>query len=297
MVGLLNIHKPVGMTSRRVVDIVARIAGTKRVGHAGTLDPLASGVLVVCLGWATRLVTFVQDRPKLYSARFLLGRTSNTDDTTGEVVVTADARQPTRREIEAALGAFIGDIMQVPPQFSAVHVEGRRAHKLARSGTTFNIAPRPVHVSRIEFIEYTYPELDVAIECGSGTYIRSIARDLGNVLGCGAVMSSLVRNRIGDFSLEAAVTISDLSSRPIHELLLPPLAAVADLPRHVGLPGDFKEFLCGRPICVPRDRYPAESLVAVVDEAGLLQALARYDAAEQILRPQQVFCREESIAT
>jgi len=286
------------MTSRRVVDIVARIAGTKRVGHAGTLDPLASGVLVVCLGWATRLVTFVQDRPKLYSAQFLFGRTSNTDDTTGDVFVIADAPQPTRREIEAALGAFIGDIMQVPPQFSAVHVAGRRAHKLARSGTSFSISPRLVHVSRIDLIEYNYPVLDVAIECGSGTYIRSIARDLGNVLRCGAVMSALVRERIGDFSVDAAVAINDLTARPIHDLLLPPLAAVADLPRHVGMPGDFKEFLRGRPICVPtRDQYPEDGLVAVVDEAGQLQALARYDAAEQILRPQQVFCREESSVT
>ncbi len=291
MVGLLNINKPVGMTSRRVVDIVAREAGIKRVGHAGTLDPLASGVLVVCLGWATRLVTFVQDRPKCYSARFLLGRRSNTDDTTGDVVIVADAPQPTRLHIESALGAFIGEIMQVPPQFSAVHVAGRRAHQLARSGTTFSIAPRPVYVRRIDLIEYKFPELEIKIECGSGTYIRSIARDLGNVLGCGAVMSALVRDRIGDFSLDAAVAVGNLSSRPIADLLLPPLTAVADLPRHVGAPGDFEEFRCGRPIRVATQlQYPPESLVAVVDEAGQLQALARYDSADQLLRPQQVFC-------
>src|SRR5580765_8523123 len=127
MNGLLNIHKPSGMTSRRVVDLVTRVAGTKRVGHAGTLDPLASGVLVVCVGWATRLVSYIQERPKTYSARFLLGRRSNTDDVTGEVVEVASARAPRRDEVEAALQVFVGTVMQIPPQFSAVHVAGVRA--------------------------------------------------------------------------------------------------------------------------------------------------------------------------
>src|SRR5665213_3403164 len=143
-VGLLNINKPSGMTSRRVVDIVARLAGTKRVGHAGTLDPLATGVLVVCLGWATRLVSYVQDRPKTYSARFLLGRRSDTDDVTGEVVETPVIEVPSRSQVEELLQTFVGTIQQVPPQFSAVHVDGVRAHKMARKGKAVNIEPRPV---------------------------------------------------------------------------------------------------------------------------------------------------------
>jgi tRNA pseudouridine55 synthase len=293
MVGLLNINKPVGMTSRRVVDIAVRCAGTKRMGHAGTLDPLASGVLVVCVGWATRLVPFVQERPKRYSAKFLLGRRSDTDDTTGDVVVVPGAPQPTRVQIESALRSFIGEIMQVPPQYSAVHVEGRRAHSLARSGTTFPLAARPVHVSRIDLVACEYPELTVNIECGSGTYIRAIARDLGNALGCGAVMSALVRERIGPFSLDNAVTIDELTSRPLNELLLPPLLAVAHLPRHQASAADSGELLYGRSIEAPERLDQTSGLVALVNEAGQLLALAEFDSARNLLLPRNVFSATE----
>ncbi len=290
MVGLLNINKPSGMSSRRVVDIVARLAGTKRVGHAGTLDPLASGVLVVCVDWATRLVTFVQDRPKVYSARFLLGQTSNTDDITGTVVEFADAPRPTRAEVETELTAFRGTIHQVPPQFSAVHVGGRRAHKLARRGETVVLESRPIEVYRIDLVRYEFPEVDVRIECGSGTYIRSIARDLGYALGCGGVMSSLVRQRIGDFSISTAVTPQELSARPLTEWLIPPLAAVAHLPRHIGTRVDCEQLLRGRPLLSPMPTpWPPESLVAVVNDAGQLEALVAHDPVDELLRPRQVF--------
>lgn len=290
LVGLLNIHKPTGMTSRRVVDLVARRAGTKRVGHAGTLDPLASGVLIVCVEWATRLVTFIQDRPKLYAATFLLGRTSNTDDTTGNVVEVAGAPRPTRADVESALSTFVGEILQVPPQFSAVHVAGKRAHDLARRGMAFDLAPRPVEVYRIDTVRYEFPELDLKIECGSGTYIRSIARDLGSALGCGAVMSALVRERIGDFSLDTAVTVNDLSSRPVSDILLPPLAAVAHLPKHVASSHESNALRLGRPIRLQSDTsFPAGGLVALVGGADDLLALAEFDAAKLLLRPRQVF--------
>jgi len=290
MIGLLIVNKPSGMSSRRVVDIVARRAATKRVGHAGTLDPLASGVLVVCLGWATRLVPFIQDRRKNYRARFLLGRHSDTDDVTGEQREVPHAPRPTRAQVETALGAFVGEIMQVPPQFSAVHVGGRRAHEMARVGKTVPLEPRPIQIHSITLVEYEFPELVLEIECGSGTYIRSLARDLGDDLGCGAVLSELVRQRIGDFSLERAVTVDDLAIRPLAELLLPPLAAVADLPRHSFQPADADQLTRGRPLlCPPECRYPAGSDVALIDAAGQLQALAEHDAAEHVLRPRQVF--------
>src|SRR5579872_3711325 len=164
MVGLLSINKPTGMTSRRVVDIVARRAGTRRVGHAGTLDPLASGVLVVCVGWATRLVGFVQEYRKVYRASFLLGRTSATDDVTSDLVEAPQSSRPTRLQVETALRNFVGEISQVPPQFSAVHVGGERAHKLARRGATVAIEPRIVAVHRIDLIEYDFPKLELSIE-------------------------------------------------------------------------------------------------------------------------------------
>jgi tRNA pseudouridine55 synthase len=290
MLGLLNINKPSGMSSRRVVDIVARLAGTKRVGHAGTLDPLASGVLLVCLGWATRLVPFVQARLKTYSARFLLGKRSDTDDITGAIYEIAGAPRPARAEIESALRAFAGEIMQVPPQFSAVHVDGRRAHEHARRGKIVTLEPRPVHIHRLDLIGYEFPDLELEIECGSGTYIRSIARDLGDALGCGAIMSALVRERIGEFSIRSAISIDDLAARPVADLLLPPLAAVADLPRRLCTPADIEQLTRGRPlICQAEDLSPTGSLVALVDDAGRLQALAEYDSAAGHLHPRQVF--------
>jgi tRNA pseudouridine55 synthase len=294
MHGLLNIHKPTGMSSRRVVDIVARLAKTKRAGHAGTLDPLASGVLVVCVGWATRLVPFVQDRPKTYAARILLGKRSDTDDITGTTTEVEGAPLPTREAVEAALQSFTGTIMQVPPRYSAVHVAGRRAHKLARRGKAFSLEARPVEIHRIALTGYRYSEVEVEIECGSGTYIRSIARDLGDALGCGGLMSGLVRRAIGDFTIDKAVAIEDLPSSPIEELLLPPLAAVAHLPRFACNPADREELIRGRALPVSTEPPPVNALVAVIDDAGQLLALAEHDSTEHLLRPRQVYMNTDS---
>ncbi len=295
MIGILNINKPEFMTSRRVVDLVTRLAGTKRAGHAGTLDPLASGVLVVCVGWATKLVSYIQERPKKYSATFLFGRRSNTDDITGQVVEVANARVPQRGEVEAALQAFAGTIMQVPPQFSAVHVGGRRAYKAARRGLAVEVEPRPVVVHRIELREYAYPELAVDIECGSGTYIRSIGRDLGNALGCGAVMSALVRTAIGEFTLDSAVKPSDLETEPssLSHYLLPTLQAVAHLPRRQCDSDECTALLQGR--AVPAEPILASSgaEVVVVDSEGKFFALTEFALDPPRLRPRQVYNGEQ----
>ncbi|HEY3964994.1 MAG TPA: tRNA pseudouridine(55) synthase TruB [Planctomycetaceae bacterium] len=291
MLGILNINKPEYMTSRRVVDVVTRLAGTKRAGHAGTLDPLASGVLVVCVGRTTKLVSYLQERPKKYSATFLFGRRSNTDDITGQVVEVVDARAPQRGEVEAALQAFVGTIMQVPPQFSAVHVGGRRAYKAARRGMAVEVEPRPVVVHRIELREYAAPELVVDIECGSGTYIRSIGRDLGNALGCGAVMSSLVRTAIGEFTLDSAVKLPDLEFEPasISRFLLPTLQAVAHLPRRQCDPDECTALLQGRTIPAQPDTALNGTAVVIVDPEGKFFALTEFALDPPRLRPRQVF--------
>ena len=165
--GLLNINKPPGMTSRKVVDRVAKLVKPAKAGHAGTLDPMATGVLVVCIGAATRLMSFVQQQPKGYRATFLLGKRSNTDDITGEVVDVSDASPVFRNQIETLLPQFVGKIEQIPPQFSAVHVDGRRAHELARKGETVEIKPRSVEVFGVTLNKFRYPELELEIECGS----------------------------------------------------------------------------------------------------------------------------------
>ncbi|RPI76843.1 MAG: tRNA pseudouridine(55) synthase TruB, partial [Planctomycetaceae bacterium] len=177
--GVLCLDKPKGVSSRDVVNIVAGLARHNRVGHAGTLDPLATGVLVLCLGWATRLVPLLHLQPKRYRAVFRLGATSDTDDVTGTVIESPGSRVPELREIEDLLPRYTGSILQVPPTFSAIHTDGERAYAKARRGEATELAPRPVEVHALRLAAYDYPVLELDVECGSGTYIRAIGRDLG----------------------------------------------------------------------------------------------------------------------
>lgn len=298
MVGIINLNKPAGMTSRRAVDIVARLAGTKRVGHAGTLDPLASGVLVVCLGWATRLVSYIQQRPKRYRATFLLGVRSDTDDTEGTLIAVPDATPPARETIQACLTQFVGLIDQVPPQHSAAKVGGLRAYQHARRGRTVEIKPRTIEVHSINLVSYSFPDLAMEIDCGSGTYVRSIGRDLGNLLGCGAVMKGLVRTSIGEFTIDSAARPETLSRADLPQILLPPRDAVAHLPQFQCTTDDQHEFGRGRSIpCFPAQDLSSGAEIAVSDSAGSLLALAEYDASRHILRPRQVFFKTPSADT
>jgi tRNA pseudouridine55 synthase len=288
MLGLLNINKPAGWTSRRVVDHVQRLVRPAKAGHAGTLDPLAAGVLVVCVGRATRLIPCVQEQLKTYRARFLLGRVSDTDDVTGNVRHVADLPLVSRARLEMLLPEFIGRIRQVPPQFSAVHVAGRRAYKLARAGESVQLEPREVDVFRIEILGYEFPQLDLEIECGSGTYIRAIGRDLGRRLGCGAVMSELVRTRIGAYSLETAVDIEQLDADNIAAALLPAATAVAHLPRIEVTAAEAAALLHGRSIPLPASSPGAERS-AVFDADRRLICVAAAHIATGTLRPTLVF--------
>jgi len=233
MFGLLNIHKPSGMTSRDVVNRVQRLVRGVKVGHAGTLDPLATGVLVVALGPATRLVEYVQQMPKSYVGTFLLGRTSDTEDVEGNVVELDDPPQPTRQDVEAALPAFLGMIQQLPPAFSALKVQGRRAYDLARRGEQVELQPRPIEIMRLTVVRYEYPELELEVCCGSGTYIRSLGRDVAHWLGTAAVMSALQRTAIGDFRLTDAMEFDQLTPETIESRLLSPRRAVVQLPTAV----------------------------------------------------------------
>ena len=229
--GLLNINKPAGVTSRDVVNRVDRLIRPARAGHAGTLDPLATGVLVVCIGPATRLVEYVQRMPKRYLAKFLLGRTSETEDVEGEITLLEDPPQPTRDQIERAAENFLGVTEQRPPRFSALKVEGRRAYQLARAGQPVELAARKIRVDRVDVVAYDYPELTLDIECGSGTYIRSLGRDLAESLGTGAVMAELTRTAIGRFGIEQACDLDELSADTLPSHILPAGLAVDMLPR------------------------------------------------------------------
>ncbi|MGQ0636088.1 MAG: tRNA pseudouridine(55) synthase TruB [Planctomycetaceae bacterium] len=288
--GILNVHKPSGMTSRRAVDIVARVARTKHAGHAGTLDPLAEGVLVIGLGWATRLVSYIQERPKTYRALFLLGRRSDTDDVTGAVEEIAHAPVPTRAQIDAVLPRFLGEISQVPPAYSAVHVAGERAYHRARRGDEVLLTPRTVHVYRAELAAYEHPRLGLTIECGSGTYIRALGRDLGAALGCGAVMKSLVREAIGPFRLDDAVRPDELTSENIARHLVSPRVAVDHLQERVCSADELQEIACGRPISRrPAQPGSATDRVAMLTAQGELAAIGEAAENHDWLRPKLVF--------
>lgn len=231
MFGILNLNKPSNWTSRDVVNGVQRLAGGAKVGHAGTLDPLATGVLVVCVGPATRLIEYIQRMPKRYRATFLMGRTSDTEDIEGQVRMIEDAVRPSAAQLESALRPFVGDIEQVPPAYSALKVQGRRAYALARSGQDVALKARRIIIHHLQLLDYDYPEFTLEIVCGSGTYVRSLGRDLARALGTDAIMSALVRTAIGSLRLEDAEQLDALTQGNLSSKLLSPLIGLADLPR------------------------------------------------------------------
>jgi tRNA pseudouridine55 synthase len=221
MDGLLVIDKPAGITSRAALNRVQRWfpRGTK-VGHTGTLDPLATGVLVVCVGRATKLADRVQAMGKGYRATVRLGATSTTDDADGTVTEAPGAVPPARERVAAELARFVGTVLQLPPQVSALKVNGVRAHALVRRGQVVAVEPRPVRIDTCRLLAYDWPLVDIEVECGKGTYIRSIARDLGAALGVGGLVQALRRTRVGPFTAEQGVTL-DATADEARRRLLP----------------------------------------------------------------------------
>jgi tRNA pseudouridine55 synthase len=206
--GFLIVDKPAGMTSRDAVNRIQRQLPRKtRIGHTGTLDPLATGVLVLCIGRATKLADTVQAMGKVYRTAIRLGATSTTDDADGEVRERDGGLEVTEQRILSLLPQFVGVVQQVPPAFSALKVQGRRAYDKARRGEEVVLNPRSVRIDRIDLLSYRWPDLVLEIACGKGTYIRSIARDLGQALGCGGYVRELRRFCVGPFEAERAVGV------------------------------------------------------------------------------------------
>ncbi len=277
--GLLILNKPAGMTSRQAVDVVARLARPARAGHAGTLDPLATGVLVVAVGAATRWIEYVQRMPKRYVGTFLLGRQSPTEDIEGDVTELPSAGVPALEQIVAAAGRFVGQIDQRPPAFSALKVAGRRAYDLARRGQQPQLAARPIEIHRIKVEKYEYPELVLDVACGSGTYIRSLGRDLAESLGTAAVMSGLVRTAIGGFRIEDAVDPRRLNADNWPPWLQPTLRAVECLPRVQLSPDEATRIRNG--LTIPMRE--GEQLLAASHEPSPLREFVALDPAGQFV--------------
>ena len=296
--GVLNIHKPPGVTSRDVVTRVQRLIRPVKCGHAGTLDPMATGVLLVGIGPATRLISILQEGTKCYVAEFILGQVSDTDDNTGQIEHRPlPETVPTREQISAILDAMLGAVSQIPPAFSAVHVQGQRAYARARRGEIVTLAAKQVSIGSIEVLRYDWPRLELRIECGSGTYIRSIARDLGDSLGTGGLMSCLERTRVSSFEIRDTINIELLTKENIAEHLCPAIRIVEHLPMFDCTPEDLASLLCGRSLHCEPDRFRGSA----VDECESRVALTRNQFTELLalaeitadgrLQPRTVFVR------
>ena len=288
--GWLVIDKPQGMTSSAVVNKAKWAFDAQKAGHAGTLDPEATGVLAIAFGEATKTVPYVTDSMKAYRFTVRLGQATNTDDAEGEVIAESDLR-PSAEDIRAALPAFTGDIMQVPPQYSAVKVDGERAYKRARDGEEMELAARPLFVESLELVDM--PDADHAVlemVCGKGGYVRSIARDLGQVLGCYGHVVQLRRVWAGPFEIEDSIPFEKLDEmakdRALDEFLLPLEAGLNDLEELHCTPGGAARLRNGNPgMVIASDVEYGEECWASLD--GVPVAIGVYKAGE--LHPNRVF--------
>jgi tRNA pseudouridine55 synthase len=288
--GVLVVDKPVGLTSHDVVQIIRRGTGIRRAGHTGTLDPRASGVLVVLIGPAVRLSEYVSASDKRYQATIRLGSSTDTYDAEGRIVSSSSVENISEDQFEEALEQFVGEIEQVPPPYSAIKVQGRKAYEMAREGEEVNLEPRTIQVYSLELLEWAPPEVVVDVFCSSGTYVRSLANDLGEVLGSGAHLVGLRRTKSGRFTLRDAVPLRRLQESFVagdwYKYLIPAAEALADWPM-VELDGDQVELVRHG------HRVQAEPEMTGwargVSEQGDLVALLELDEQSQEWQPRKVF--------
>ena len=278
MFGFLNINKPPHVTSRGAVNAVQKLIKPTRVGHAGTLDPLATGVLVLCIGPATRLTRFIQDQPKVYLADFELGIVSDTEDRYGEKTVVPSAPQISADQLAAVLPFFTGEILQRPPAFSALKLQGKRAYTLARQGKDVQLAPRKIQIHNLQLVDFSYPKFRLRIHCGSGTYVRSLGRDIGEKLGSGAIMTALTRVSIGDFQLANAISLDDIKESNLDSNLINASQPLNHL-ESIQIPKEeIERFANGHTWSF--DTPPPWDLVKAMDPEGRLVAILQRKSAK-----------------
>jgi len=294
--GWVVLDKPVGMTSTHAVSVIKRLFSAKRCGHAGTLDPLASGALPIAMGEATKTVPFVMDGRKLYRFTVRWGEERDTDDAEGRVIAQSDLR-PSADAIRALLPSYLGTIQQVPPRYSAIKIDGERAYDLARDGETVELQARPVEIKRLELVEV--PDADHAVleaECGKGTYVRSLARDLGRTLGCYGHVSALRREAVGPFSPETMILLEDLEALchraatgegSLADALMPVETALDDIPALAISRQDAARLQRGQAVLLRGRDAPNFRGTVSVTVAGQLLALAELDSGEIV--PKRVF--------
>ncbi|MDH7485027.1 MAG: tRNA pseudouridine(55) synthase TruB [Anaerolineae bacterium] len=291
--GILNIDKPQGWTSHDVVARVRRLTGQRRVGHAGTLDPLATGVLLICLGQATRVAEYLMGGQKRYRATLRLGISTDTYDADGQVTRDVGPVDVSLEDVEAALSTFVGEIEQVPPLYSALKRDGQPLYRLARRGQAMEPQPRRVTIETVEIVHWASPELTLEIVCSPGTYVRSLAHDLGKRLGCGAHVTALRRLASGRFTAAEAISLDVLAEAAAcgqwTSLLHPLEAALLDFEAVEVDAVEAQRLLHGQSIPCPKP--PTTALGRAYDPAGHLIAIVAHDARGSVWRPGKVFGR------
>ncbi|MBI4340141.1 MAG: tRNA pseudouridine(55) synthase TruB [Chloroflexi bacterium] len=293
--GIFNVDKPHGMTSMEVVRQVKRLTGHRHVGHGGTLDPEATGVLPVCLGQATRLMEYLVDSEKEYLGTLRLGVATDTYDADGRVMEERDPSGVTREVMEQAMVGFRGVIEQRPPMFSALKLRGERMYNLARRGVEVERTPRTVEVKRLELVEWRPPYATLSIQCGRGAYIRSLAQDLGTALGCGAHLCQLRRLRTGVFSIGQATPLEALEEALVQgsgeELLFPPDYAVLHFKAVTLNPGEERMVCRGQPVRLNPRTHSAEAMehCRAYSYDGRFVAVVRFNRVLRLWEPQKVF--------
>lgn len=289
--GLFNLDKPPGLTSHDVVAEVRRLTGQRKAGHAGTLDPLATGVLIVCLGKATRLIEYLVSGRKRYRTTIRFGVTTDTHDADGQILTQQDPSRLTENQIKAILPQFIGEISQRPPIFSAIKKDGQPLYKRARAGETVDVEPRLVTIDTLEWLAWQPPDLTIEVVCSPGTYIRALARDLGQAVGLGAHVVALRRTGSGSFSEVAAVTLDQLKvdwSAHLHPLD----RAVTHLPAVTLNQAQMTEVQYGRSVMLPQIEDDLETinlLAAYTPTDQFMAILIPVDLDQHLWRPKKLF--------
>ncbi len=290
MDGVINLFKPSGLTSHDLVDRIRAVARQKEVGHAGTLDPMAEGVMVCLLGRATRLTPYLNPLHKHYQGTMTLGVRTTTQDAEGEVIYATDAHHITLEQVQEVAKAFIGTIEQIPPMYSAVKIGGQKLHELARQGIEVERKPRKVHIYSLEilgFHEGEHPRVEFRVECGSGTYIRTLASDIGDKLGVGAHLSQLTRTAVGHFRLEDSHTLEELTdAETLQKRLLKPADALYFMPRWKPTPPVLERLMHGNYVQAEHPLWTPGDHILVMEDDTTVALIARW--LPPLLRPVRV---------
>ncbi|MBP5564368.1 MAG: tRNA pseudouridine(55) synthase TruB [Lachnospiraceae bacterium] len=308
--GLINVYKEPGFTSMDVVAVLRGILKQKKIGHTGTLDPQAEGVLMVCLGNATKLCTFLEDKDKEYVCRMLLGTTTDTEDTTGNIVSNVSVDDLSNEDVESAIKSFVGDIKQVPPMYSALKKDGKKLYELARQGIEIEREAREIKIYDIEIMEIAMPYVTFLVKCSKGTYVRSLCRDIGEKLGVGACMDHLTRTAVSFFTIDNALKLSDIErlakEDKIDELILETSEVFKDKKALHVLPEYAKFIDNGNPLQkeyvrledsekntnkeLDDNQYIKEdNLFRVYNTSGQFVAVYSYDETRDIYMPSKMF--------